>query len=167
MRYSWNYSRFDIPSIQEDGYYYFGFNSGLESKGKIYRVRRGDEEKALKPNPAHPEDPVPGGDLFFDPSLLSIDETASVNAYVFSESGKFMAYTVSINGSDTTTLYVRRTDSPHTKSAEDGGVRGQDPGRMSDVVNDLRWFAPVWAEDDSGKSRIHVGCSFALGFNSS
>lgn len=150
MHAAWNYPSFSAPALQKDGYYYFRFNSGDQDHSPIYRVKRGDEMKALKPDPAHNDKPVPGGDLFFDSNLLSTDGSAGLRNNNFSPSGMFMAYGVSIAGADAVTIYVRRTDSPHPKSADDGGIRGQDPGRLPDVIRFVKFSEPMWVPDDSG-----------------
>ncbi|EFP74368.2 uncharacterized protein PGTG_00324 [Puccinia graminis f. sp. tritici CRL 75-36-700-3] len=68
----------------------------------------------------------PAGKLFLDPNLFSINGTTALSFSATSESGIYMAYGVSRSGSNSQTIYVRRTDSPHTKSAADGGKRGKD-----------------------------------------
>lgn len=62
-----------------------------------------------------------------------------------------MAYGVSRSGSDCQTIYLRRTDSPHTKTAADGGKRGEDPGRMPDIIEKVKFSSLSWMKDDSGK----------------
>lgn len=79
-----------------------------------------------------------------------MDGTADLAYNNFSPSGKLMAYTISINGSDTTNLYVRRTDSPHLKSADQGGIRGEDPGRLPDVIRFVKFGGATWLTDDTG-----------------
>lgn len=116
----------------------------------MYRVKKGHELEALKPNPSRPDQKIPGGELFFDPNLLSTDGTAALSSVVISHSGKYLAYGVSRSGSDWNTIYVRRTDSPHTKSADDGGARGEDPGRLEDVIRFVKFGQATWLKDDSG-----------------
>ncbi|KAA1076251.1 hypothetical protein PGT21_036362 [Puccinia graminis f. sp. tritici] len=144
---TWDYARFSCPSLKPDGHYYFSFNSGLQAQSIIYRVKKGQEEDALK----RATDPKqPAGELFLDPNLFSIDGTTALSFSATSESGIYMAYGVSRSGSDSQTIYVRRTDSPHTKSAADGGKRGEDPGRMEDTVEKVKFSSLSWMKDDSG-----------------
>ncbi|KAG0144673.1 hypothetical protein CROQUDRAFT_47007 [Cronartium quercuum f. sp. fusiforme G11] len=151
LRTNWDYPRFSCHALKGDGYYYFNYNSGLQSQSVLYRIKKGQEDDALKSNdPSKPNQKLPGGELFFDPNLLSTDGTASVSSLAITKSGKYMAYGVSLSGSDWTTIYVRRTDSPHPKSAEDGGVRGQDPGRLEDVIRFVKFGSAAWLKDDSG-----------------
>lgn len=150
MRTNWDYPRFSCHSLKRDGYYYFNYNSGLQPQSVVYRVKKGHELEALKPNPSRPDQKIPGGELFFDPNLLSTDGTAALSSVVISHSGKYLAYGVSRSGSDWNTIYVRRTDSPHTKSADDGGARGEDPGRLEDVIRFVKFGQATWLKDDSG-----------------
>ncbi|MBW0493637.1 hypothetical protein O181_033352 [Austropuccinia psidii MF-1] len=143
---NWDYARFSCHSLQQDGYYYFNFNSGLQSQSLLYRVKKGEEEKALEGL----DSKHPGGQLFLDPNLFSTDGTAALQSAAFSHSGSYVAYGVSRSGSDWTTIYVRKTDSPHPKSAEEGGKRGEDPGRLNDVVRFVKFSSPRWLKDDSG-----------------
>lgn len=144
MRAAWDYPSFSTYSLQKDGYYYFYYNSGVQDHSPIYRVKKGHEESKT-------DQPGPGGDLFFDPNLLSTDGTTSLAFTEYSPSGKYMAYGVSDSGDDSATLYVRRTDHPHTKAADQGGIRGQDPGRLSDVIRFVaREGIAHWLPDDSG-----------------
>ncbi|KAA1083044.1 hypothetical protein PGT21_023844 [Puccinia graminis f. sp. tritici] len=76
----------------------------------------------------------PAGERFLDPNLFSINGTTALSFSASSESRIYMVYGVSRSGSNSQTIYVRRTDSPHTKSAADGGKRGENPGRMEDTV---------------------------------
>jgi len=144
---NWDFARFSCPSLKPDGYYYFNFNSGLQAQSILYRIQKGKEEHAL----ITATDPKqPAGELFLDPNLFSIDGTAALSFSAFSESGIYMAYGVSRSGSDCQTIYLRRTDSPHTKTAADGGKRGEDPGRMPDTIEKVKFSCLTWMKDDSG-----------------
>lgn len=143
---NWDYARFSSPSLKADGYYYFSFNSGLQAQSILYRFKKGEEEQVAK----NPDPKQPGGELFLDPNLFSLDGTAALSFSAISESGIYMAYGVSRSGSDSHTIYVRRTDSPHPKTAQDGGKKGEDPGRLSDVIEHVKFSAASWMKDDSG-----------------
>ena len=58
----------------------------------------------------------------------------SLGGMSWSDSGEYVVYAVSRSGSDWVTVYVRRSDRPHEKSAEDGGERGVDEGRLDEFV---------------------------------
>lgn len=80
----WSYPRMSAPTLRPDGYYYFSFNSGLQSQSPIYRVAKDNIGQADQ----HRE-------LFFDPNLLSQDGTVSVGSSSFSKSARYWGYTVS------------------------------------------------------------------------
>lgn len=143
---NWDYARFSSLSLKRDGYYYFNFNSGLQPQPILYRIKKGLEDQALRD--AGPKQP--GGQLFLDPNLFSVDGTASISFTAISHSGTYLAYGVCRSGSDTQTIYVRRTDSPHHKTAEEGGQRGEDPGRLDDFVQHVKFSSVTWLKDDSG-----------------
>ncbi|OAV90084.1 hypothetical protein PTTG_07951 [Puccinia triticina 1-1 BBBD Race 1] len=144
-----DYGSIGCPLLKPDGYYYFWFNSGLQSQYVLYRVKKGEEEEAFK-RASDPKQKKPVGELFLDPNLFSIDGTTALSLSATSESGIYMAYGVSRSGSDTNTVYVRRGDHPHTKTAAEGGKRGEDPGRMKDIVENVKPNVVTWMNDDSG-----------------
>ncbi|KAH9813561.1 prolyl endopeptidase [Melampsora americana] len=140
---NWNYPRFSCHSLKGDGYYYFNYNSGLQHQSVIYRIKK---DQTLNPTLENPS----GGELFFDPNLLSLDGTSALSSMVFTKAGNYMAYGVSVSGSDWTTIYVRKSSMPHLKSAEDGGKRGEDPGRLDDVIKFVKFGSATWLHDESG-----------------
>ncbi|WAQ91573.1 hypothetical protein PtA15_14A457 [Puccinia triticina] len=75
--------------------------------------------------------------------------TTAIAFTVISNSGTYMAYGLSRSGSDTYTVYIRHTDCPHTKTAANGGKRGEDPGRMKDIVENVRMTGVNWMRDHS------------------
>ncbi|PLW39357.1 hypothetical protein PCASD_05015 [Puccinia coronata f. sp. avenae] len=145
---NWDYARFSCPSLKADGNYYFNFNSGLQAQSIIYRVKKGEEEEMLQRSATDPKQPA--GELFLDPNLFSVDGTAALSFSSTSHSGIYMAYGVSRSGSDSQTIHVRRTDSPHSKTAADGGKRGEDPGRLPDTIEKVKFSCLSWMKDDSG-----------------
>lgn len=142
----WNHATFGTPTVTRDGFYYFTFNSGLLPQDIWYRVKKGEVEEAIKK--AGPKQP--GGQLFLDPNIFSSDGTASLNFVEFSYTGKYVAYGISLDGSDAYTIHVRRTDSPHLKTAQDGAKRGEDPGRLPDEIERVKFSGVSWVKDDSG-----------------
>ena len=89
-----NYKKNGLPWKAKDGRYYFYTNSGLQNQAVLYRVNSLDEE------------PV----VFLDPNTLSADGTVALTGTSMSEDGKYMAYTISRNGSDWTEIYVLDTE---------------------------------------------------------
>ncbi|OAV89558.1 hypothetical protein PTTG_04237 [Puccinia triticina 1-1 BBBD Race 1] len=145
LKKSWNYARIGCPLLQPDGYYYYYFTPALDSQFVIYRFKKGEEEGFKQAT--DPRQPV--GELFLDPNLFSIDGTTQLGSAEPSESGIYMAYEVSPSGSNSQTIYVRRTDRPHTKTAADGGKRGEDAGRMKDTIKNVKYSYTSWMKDDS------------------
>ncbi|KAI7938203.1 hypothetical protein MJO28_015123 [Puccinia striiformis f. sp. tritici] len=143
---NWDYARFSCPSLKPDGQYYFNYNSGLQAQSTMYRIAKGREEDEEGSNGGK----KPNGELFMDPNLFSIDGTTALSFTSVSESGIYMAYALSKSGSDCQSIYLRRTDSPHPKSAADGAQKGQDPGRLDDVVENVKFSGLSWLKDDSG-----------------
>ncbi|GAA6061153.1 hypothetical protein JCM10212_005739 [Sporobolomyces blumeae] len=136
---NWNYARFSCPSLKGDGYYYFTFNSGLAAQPAIYRFKKGSETQPVQEGEI-------GGELFFDPNLLSTDGSVSRSTSAFSDDGKYYAYALSRSGSDWTTIYVRETTSPHDASQQ----VGSDEGRLPDVLRFVKFSSIGWTADSKG-----------------
>ncbi|KAJ3784790.1 prolyl oligopeptidase [Lentinula aff. detonsa] len=139
LKESWNYERFTVPKRESDGHTYFEYNDGLQSQLSLRRVKTGEEDTILTES-------GPGGELFFDPNLLSLDGNAALTGSAMSPCGGYWAYGVSEHGSDWMTMYVRKTSSPHQPSQE----KGKDPGRMDDVIRYARFFIVCWTSDSKG-----------------
>ncbi|GAA5823713.1 hypothetical protein JCM11251_000736 [Rhodosporidiobolus azoricus] len=140
LKKNWNYPRFTVPSLKGDGNYYFTYNSGLQAQPAIYRFPRGQETVTPAPD-------SPGGELFWDPNLLSKDGSVSRSTSSFSEDGKWWAYGLSRSGSDWSTLYVRPTTAPHSPSQE----VGKDEGRLeTDELRFVKFSGIGWTADSKG-----------------
>lgn len=85
-----NYRKTGLPWRAKDGRIYYYENDGLQNQSILYRKDSLDGQ------------PV----VFLDPNKLSEDGTVALTGTFFSEDGKYMAYTVSRNGSDWTEIYV-------------------------------------------------------------
>lgn len=85
-----NYKKIDTPWLGRDNKYYYSANDGLQNQSVIYR-------KATLDSPA---------EVFLDPNKLSDDGTVALTGLSMSPDGKYMAYTISRNGSDWTEIYV-------------------------------------------------------------
>ncbi|BGP15271.1 hypothetical protein JCM10213v2_003231 [Rhodosporidiobolus nylandii] len=140
LKENWDYARFSCPSLKGDGYYYFTFNSGLQAQPSIYRFPRGQETVTPKAGEA-------GGELFFDPNLLSEDGSVSRSVSAFSEDGKWWAYGLSRSGSDWSTLYVRPTSSPHTSSTPVGSDAGRNE---NEELRFVKFSGIGWTADSKG-----------------
>ncbi|KAM0746501.1 hypothetical protein T439DRAFT_344226 [Meredithblackwellia eburnea MCA 4105] len=141
---NWNYPRFSCPALKADSKYYFTFNSGLQAQPVIYRFSK-EELAKLDGKPFQGTEP--GGELFFDPNLLSTDGSVSRTTSSFSEDGKWYAYALSRSGSDWSTIYVRSTDKPHDPNQE----VGKDEGRLEkDVLRFIKFSGIGWTKDSKG-----------------
>lgn len=86
----WNYERSGIPR-HRGGRYIVSRNDGLQDQSVLYTMRTLDGKQSV----------------LLDPNLFSEDGTASLYGYELSEDGRYLAYGVSISGSDWSEWYVR------------------------------------------------------------
>ena len=87
-----DYERISV-SLKKLGKYYFSKNDGLQNQN-VYYV-----QDSLNSKPR----------IFFDPNKLSDDGTITMKSFYFSRNGKYLAYTISRNGSDWGEIYVMDT----------------------------------------------------------
>ncbi|KAG8809530.1 hypothetical protein FRC17_003398 [Serendipita sp. 399] len=135
-----DFEKFSAPSRKGDKRWYWYYNAGLQPQSVLYRSV---DEKL----PDFSKIEGPGGEVFFDPNLLSDDGTAAIAATAFSEDGKYFAYGISLAGSDFFTAYVRKTSSPFR------AIDGKRPAVDEDIVDTLRFikFSSLeWTQDSKG-----------------
>ena len=84
-----NYARYGAPSKQGD-FYVVSKNSGLQNQSVVYK------QKGLNGTP----------EVLIDPNTLSADGTVALGSTSFTNSGKYMGYTVAKSGSDWQEAYV-------------------------------------------------------------
>lgn len=79
-----NFEKLGLPSKEKDGYYYFYKNDGLQNQSVLYRTKdlKGEAE------------------VFIDPNNLSENGTVALKGVYHSKDGKYVAYSISRNGSD-------------------------------------------------------------------
>lgn len=88
-----NYQKYGMPWRAQDGRYYRYHNDGLQNQSILYR-----------------SDSIEGKTtVWLDPNKLSKDGTVALKDVSFSNDGRYMAYTVSRNGSDWVEIYVMDT----------------------------------------------------------
>ncbi|MBD5224473.1 MAG: S9 family peptidase [Bacteroidales bacterium] len=86
-----DYAKQGTPWKWHDGKYYFSKNDGLKNQSVIYRSETPDGADS---------------EVFLDPNTLSEDGTVAMTGLTMSKDGKYVAYTISRNGSDWTEIYV-------------------------------------------------------------
>lgn len=136
---NWDYVRASAPSHKHDGRYYYSYNAGLAPQSQIYRATREQID-------AYNGGKEPVGELFFDTNVLSSDGTVALSLTAFSHTGKYVAYGLSVSGSDWVKLYVRSTDAPLTSN--DGTEGGA--GRLPDVLENVKFSTAEWTHDGQG-----------------
>ncbi|KIY52584.1 hypothetical protein FISHEDRAFT_69740 [Fistulina hepatica ATCC 64428] len=142
FRASMDYAKASAPFRSvKSGPWYWWYNSGLQAQSALYRSS--DENL-----PDVPSDGGPGGELFFDPNLLSKDGTVSIATYSFSKCSKYMAYALSYGGGDETIVYVRRTNSPFVEI--NGQRPSHDEGRFPEELRHVKFSSLVWTHDSMG-----------------
>ena len=114
----WNYEKFGAPSRHGKAYVYT-HNTGLQNQGVLY-VTTDLKQK---------------GRVLLDPNTLSTDGTVSLGNTVFTEDGRYMAYSLSKGGADLNIWKVRNVET------------GQD---LADELPMGRNGVGGWALDGSG-----------------
>ncbi|KAJ3553954.1 hypothetical protein NM688_g3348 [Phlebia brevispora] len=142
IRENMNYAKFSAPSLKRDNRWYWYYNSGLQPQSIIYRSKDESLPKFTS------EDDGPGGEIFFDPNLLSSDGTASLATTAFSHCGTFFAYGISRSGSDFYTVYVRKTSSPLV--SVQGLSVSHDDERLTDEIRFVKFSGIDWTYDSKG-----------------
>jgi len=142
IRVNTDFAKVSAPSLEHDGRWYWNYNSGLQAQSVLHRSK----DKTL---PDFSTESGPGGEVFFDPNMLSEDGTAALATSAFSHgSGEYYAYGISLSGSDFCTIYVRRTDCP---LAEVDGVRpNHHDKRLPEEIRFVKFSSITWTHDSKG-----------------
>jgi prolyl oligopeptidase len=133
IRASTDYEKFGPPTLRDDGKWYWSYNSGLQAQSVYYRSK--DSEL---PDPAFGA----GGEVFFDPNVLSSDGSVSLASASYSRDGKWFAYALSRSGSDFTNVYIRSTENPLTDAKNDL--------RLSDELRFVKFSSIAWTHNSKG-----------------
>ncbi|KAG1807907.1 prolyl oligopeptidase [Suillus variegatus] len=141
IRANTDYAKFSAPSLKYDGRWYWYYNSGLQPQSVICRSKDanlpdGSGEKG------------PGGEVYFDPNLLSTDGTAALSVTAFSRCGEYFAYGISLSGSDFYTVYVRRTSEPFTAIV--GQPNDHHAKRLAEEIRFVKFSSITWTHDSKG-----------------
>ena len=86
----YNYEKAGAP-MKRNGKYYFFRNDGLQNQSVLYRADSLSDRK---------------GTVLLDPNTFSDEGTVALTGIYFSKDGKYMAYTISRNGSDWSEIFV-------------------------------------------------------------
>ena len=113
----WNYERYGTPWRVANRLFWYK-NDGLQNQSVLYVQDDGGEARVL-----------------LDPNTLSDDGTVALGGMGISDDGRYMAYSLSVSGSDWRTWYVRDIDT------------GQD---LDDRVEWSKFSGASWAHDNSG-----------------
>ena len=114
----WDYEKFSVP-FTEGGRTFFFRNSGLQNQSVLYVADSRDAEPRI----------------LLDPNTLSADGTVSVSGASVSRDGQFLAYSLSVAGSDWLEWHVWTSESERLSS-------GRNP-----VLEVLR---ATWTHDNKG-----------------
>lgn len=121
----YNFPKFGCP-LEKNERYYYSFNSGLQNQRTLYvdNVNFNDPK------------------LFLDPNDWSSDGSISLGDYSFSESGTWMAYEISVGGSDWTKIKVLKVlNNP---------INGQNYQECPDEIEFVKYSGIEWSHDDKG-----------------
>ncbi|MEP1094537.1 MAG: prolyl oligopeptidase family serine peptidase [Cyclobacteriaceae bacterium] len=133
-----NYEKISAPNKYGD-YYYFTKNDGLQNQSVIYRVKNFDDE---------PE-------VFLDPNTFSDDGTTALGGRSFSGDNKYLAYSISIGGSDWREIYVLNVETKEQTSDKLMWVKFSGMSWYKDGFFYSRYDAP--SEDDALKGTNKFG----------
>ena len=114
----WNYARFGAP-FKEGGRYFYFENTGLQNQSVLY-VQDGRNPPAR---------------VLLDPNVLSTDGTVALSGQAPSDDGHYLAYSLSVSGSDWQELHVRDVDT------------GRD---LPDTVKWVKFSGISWTHDNRG-----------------
>ncbi|KAK6058703.1 peptidase, S9A family, beta-propeller domain protein [Cooperia oncophora] len=113
----WNYEKYSCPSKHGD-FYYYQYNTGLQNQSVLYQQKNVTEK----------------GEVFLDPNTLSPDGTIALADLEWTNDGSLLAYALSENGSDWTTVKFRSVDKKD----------------LEDTITGVKSSALAWMKDKSG-----------------
>lgn len=114
----WNYEKYGIPFKEGDRYFYYK-NDGLQNQSVLYTLKNlEDQPKTL-----------------IDPNQLSPDGTIALSGIAISKNGKYLAYGLSISGSDWQEWKVKEIET------------GED---LTDHLKWIKFSGVSWTHDHQG-----------------
>ncbi|KIJ20885.1 hypothetical protein PAXINDRAFT_165716 [Paxillus involutus ATCC 200175] len=142
IRANTDYEKFSAPALKYDGRWYWYYNSGLQAQSVLYRSTDDKLPDFSKKGSGA------GGEVYFDPNVLSEDGSAALAATAFSRDGKYYAYGISLSGSDFCTIYVRETSKP--LAAVNGKRVDHHESRLPEEVRFVKFSSVEWTHDSKG-----------------
>jgi len=114
----WDYEKYGVPFREGNRYFYFK-NNGLQNQSVLYTLKSLDDK---------PE-------VLLDPNKLSEDGTVALSGTSISDDGKYLAYGISIAGSDWQEWKVRNIE-----TSED----------LKDTLKWIKFSGASWTNDSKG-----------------
>ncbi|MGK7883290.1 MAG: prolyl oligopeptidase family protein [Crocosphaera sp.] len=114
----WDYEKYGIPFKKADRYFYFK-NNGLQNQSVLYTLKNLNDEPTI----------------LLDPNTLSTDGTVALSGLSISENAQYLAYGLSISGSDWVEWKVREIET------------GKD---LSDHLKWTKFTGTSWTKDHQG-----------------
>ncbi|MGK7879905.1 MAG: prolyl oligopeptidase family protein [Crocosphaera sp.] len=114
----WDYEKYGIPFKKADRYFYFK-NNGLQNQSVLYTLKNLEDEPTI----------------LLDPNTLSTDGTVALSGLSISENAQYLAYGLSISGSDWVEWKVREIET------------GKD---LSDYLKWTKFTGTSWTKDHQG-----------------
>ena len=128
MTDNWNFPKVGIPTKHGE-HYYFGYNSGMMPQTQYYRIKEKNSYVTDMKNP------LANAELFLDPNAMYADGKTEMGSGIWSEDGKYMAYSETKGGSDWKTYYI------HDVAA------GQ---KLDDELMWIKFSGASWSKDSKG-----------------
>ncbi|WP_228059658.1 prolyl oligopeptidase family serine peptidase [Plectonema radiosum] len=114
----WDYEKYGVPFKEGNRYFYFK-NDGLQNQSVLYTLKTLDDK------------PI----VLLDPNQLSEDGTVALSGISISENGEYLAYGISVAGSDWQEWKVRNIDT------------GED---LKDHLRWIKFSGASWTNDSKG-----------------
>jgi prolyl oligopeptidase len=133
-----NYERYGTPE-QHGSYYYFFKNDGLQNQSVLYRISE------LEGTP----------ETVLDPNQFSTDGTTALGGYAFSRDGNYLAYELSVGGSDWRNIRVLDLESMTLLEEEIKWVKFSNIAWEGNGFYYSRYPSPETAENTGNAYEFH------------
>ena len=138
LNHCWNYPRLGVP-FREGGLFFYFRNEGLQNQAVLY----------VSDGPAG----VPR--VLLDPNTLSADGTVALTGTSVSRDGKYLAYALSVSGSDWNEIRVMETATGKELPGVLQGVKFSEISWHGDGFYYSRFEMPVEGSRLSGRNEYH------------